>query len=50
MDKNEELKRLAMPLIDILYRDYHPHAQIIIRMDSVEVVEGVLATPIEVRD
>jgi len=49
-DKQKELKELAKPLVDLLYRDYHPHAKIIIEQGNVEIVEGVLSVPNDLRD
>jgi hypothetical protein len=46
----DELKRLAEPLIDFLYRYYHPHATIMITQADVEVVEGDMAFVNELRD
>ena len=48
--KQEELKELAKPLVDLLYRDYHPHAKIIIDQAGVEIVEGVITVRNELKD
>ncbi len=48
--KHEELKELAKPLVDLLYRDYHPHAKIIIDQGNVEIVEGTISVPNDLRD
>lgn len=45
-----ELKEASKPLIDFLYKYYHPHATIMITQASVEVVEGDMAFPNELRD
>ncbi len=45
-----ELKNAAKPLVDILYKYYHPHASVIVNQTSVEVVEGVDVAQIEPRD
>jgi hypothetical protein len=48
--KQDELKRLAAPLVDFLYRYYHPHATIMITQTFAEVVEGDMGVPFESRD
>jgi hypothetical protein len=45
-----ELEEATMPLIDFLYKYYHPHATIMITQTSIEVVEGDMAFPIDPRD
>ena len=45
-----ELKEASKPLIDFLYKYYHPHATIMVTMTNTEVVEGSMSIPNEVRD
>jgi hypothetical protein len=47
---HDELKQAAQPLIDILYNYGNPHSIIIVQQDSVEILSGEMAVPIEVRD
>lgn len=49
-ERAEELKKLAQPLSDFLYRYYHPHATIIIDQTHCEVLEGDMVVPLEVKD
>jgi hypothetical protein len=49
-DLMDEFKVLCKPLNEWLQKNYHPHAKIIIEVDSAEVVEGVMAVPFEVKD
>lgn len=35
-------RELAMPLVEYLRKNYHPHARIIIEYDGAEVVQGIL--------
>ena len=46
----EKLKEAAKPLVDFLYKYYHPHATIIVTQGHVEVLEGTLATVNDLRD
>jgi hypothetical protein len=39
----QELKEASKPLVDFLYKYYHPHATILVSQVNVEVVEGDLA-------
>ena len=38
-------RELAMPLMEYLRKNYHPHARIIIEYDGAEIVEGKLCEP-----
>jgi len=46
----EEFKALCKPLNDWFQKNLHPHAKIIIEIDSAEIVEGLMAVPYEVKD
>jgi len=50
LEMKRELKEATKPLVDFLYRYYHPHATILVTQDHVEVCEGDLAIQIELRD
>ncbi len=45
-----ELKEISKPLVDFLYKYYHPHATIMISQSNVDVVEGDMGFPNELRD
>lgn len=47
---HQELKEAAKPLIDFLYKYYHPHATILVTQANVEVCEGDIAVINELRD
>ena len=45
-----ELKEISKPLVDFLYKYYHPHATIMITQADVEVVDGNMSFQNELRD
>ena len=45
-----ELKEASKPLIDFLYKYYHPHATIMVTQANVVVVEDDMGCPNELRD
>lgn len=47
---HEELKEASKPLLEFLNKYYHPHAYVIVTEGRAEVLEGVLATSLPVRD
>lgn len=47
---HDELKSAAQPLLDILYNYYHPHAVVTVTQQGVEVLEGSMYAPLELRD
>jgi hypothetical protein len=49
-ERAEELKKLAQPLSDFLYKYYHPHATILIDQTHCEVLVGDMVVPLEVKD
>jgi hypothetical protein len=46
----QELKEAAKPLVDFLYKYYHPHATVLVSQANVEVCEGDLAIVNDLRD
>ena len=42
---NEDLNKLAQPLIAYLIKNHHPHTAIVITEERVVVVEGGLSIP-----
>jgi hypothetical protein len=47
---SQELKEAAKPLVDFLYKYYHPHATILVTQANVEVCEGDLSVSNDLRD
>lgn len=47
---HEELKAAAMPILELLYKYYHPHAYAIINECNVEIVVGDMSAPLPLRD
>lgn len=47
---SDELYQASLPLVDFLYKYYHPHARIIITQTEVEVVEGDMVRVFDLRD
>lgn len=46
----EKLKEAAKPLVDFLYKYYHPHATVLVSQANVEVCNGDLVVPNDLRD
>lgn len=50
LEKREELKKAAQPLIDFLYKYGSPYTAVIVQMEKAELFELELMANFEVRD
>jgi hypothetical protein len=41
LERDEELKKAAIPLIKLLNKRYHPHVTAIVTPTGVEILEGI---------
>lgn len=47
-ERYDEFVELSKPLNEWLQRNFSPHAQIVIKYDSAEVLEGEMSTPFDI--
>jgi len=49
-DTFKELKEAAQPVLDFLYKYGDPHTTVVIEMCHVNVVQGEMGMPLDIRD
>lgn len=50
MNKIDELKELAAPLVKLLRAKYNPHCQVIITYDHIVMYEEIIGIPVPLDD